>query len=44
MRKYKVAWIQSGNIYRLKFFTPEYAMELAINVLKHGHTLLYVEQ
>jgi hypothetical protein len=52
--KYKVRWIANRDCkacshrhkeqYTYKFFKPEPALELAISILKNGHTLLYVDQ
>jgi hypothetical protein len=34
----------ADHIYTYAFHSPEPAMELAITILKNGHTLLFVEQ
>ena len=54
--KYKVSWKQNDcgpckacnhkhvSTFTFAFHSPEPAMELAIDILKNGHTLLFVEQ
>lgn len=54
--KYKVSWKQNEcgpcracnhkntHTYTFSFFNPEPALALAIDIVKKGHTLLFVEQ